>query len=302
VLERETQTRTEHQVMFYDEEVDLVRAVADFVAVGGSEAQVIFVATPEHLREFERVVDSPNVVTFDAQAMLDLFCTDGVIDTDAFDRSIGDLVRRAARHGKPLRVYGEMVALLWQRGLVTQAIELEQLWCELGDSVPFALLCAYPSTLVLDHADPEPVNLVCDPHRKVVTPIRPSADVAVRAFPATKASVRSARMFVRDFLEELDDNQTDKLLLLASELATNAVRHAATPFVVEILRQGVTICVSVRDRSKRGVAMGRPPVDAESGRGLSLVDTLSDAWGVRWTKHGKVVWGEVNADETYTSK
>jgi hypothetical protein len=43
-----------------------------------------------------------------------------------------------------VRVFGEMVSLLWDAGLIDAAVELEVLWNELGVQYPFSLLCAYP--------------------------------------------------------------------------------------------------------------------------------------------------------------
>jgi len=85
----------------------------------------------------------------------------------------------------------------------------------------------------------------------------------------------------------------DTAELLVSELATNAVRHAAGPGPIEIR-------LSLDDRLTCEVADqlgGTPAPDAklptdleESGRGLYLVDVLSSDWGSRRTSTGKVVW------------
>ena len=57
-------------------------------------------------------------------------------------------MRRAAATGRPVRAYGEMVALLWEHGDVLAAIELEELWNDLGRELDFSLLCAYRSASV----------------------------------------------------------------------------------------------------------------------------------------------------------
>ncbi len=118
-------------------------------------------------------------------------------------------------------------------------------------------------------------------------------DVAVRSFEASPTSIRAARRFVADQLGE-QFARVDVALLVASELATNAVQHAAEPFVVEIARTDEGARISVRDRSTAQVMAGTPPAHAESGRGLSLVDALSNDWGVRWTPNGKVVWADIS--------
>ena len=58
-------------------------------------------------------------------------------------------MRSAAVGGRPVRIFGEMVALLWERGLVLAAIELETYWNDLARKLPFDLFCAYPSEAVM---------------------------------------------------------------------------------------------------------------------------------------------------------
>ena len=82
--------------------------------------------------------------------------------------------------------------------------------------------------------------------------------------------------------------------LLASELVTNAVRHAGTPMTLTLRLSGPLLRVAVRDGSGGQVL----PVQltdetAESGRGLSLVDALADRWGCVFLHSGKTVWATV---------
>ena len=65
-------------------------------------------------------------------------------DPAGFWQAISPLLRQAAKTGQPVRVFGEMVSLLWDAGLIDAAVELEVLWNELGVQYPFSLLCAYP--------------------------------------------------------------------------------------------------------------------------------------------------------------
>lgn len=53
------------------------------------------------------------------------------------------IVERAALRG-PVRIFGEMVAVLWAEGKTRTAIRLEELWDELATRHAFSLLCAYP--------------------------------------------------------------------------------------------------------------------------------------------------------------
>jgi two-component sensor histidine kinase len=72
----------------------------------------------------------------------------------------------------------------------------------------------------------------------------------------------------------------DTVLLLVSELVTNAVRHAATPFDVTVLVDGPEVTVAVVDRDRTHPPEVQDPApDATSGRGLRIVQELSSSWG-----------------------
>ena len=84
------------------------------------------------------------------------------------------------------------------------------------------------------------------------------------------------------------------MVLLTSEVATNAVLHAGGDFEVHVeLLENEGIRVSVRDRSPHLPQRRVTTLDATTGRGLHLVDSLATAWGVDDHANGKVVWFEV---------
>jgi len=77
------------------------------------------------------------------------------------------LLRRAAQAGQPVLVFGEMVSLLWDAGLVSAAIEVEGIWNELGGQHPFSLLCAYPARPVTCSHYLDALTEVCRTHTEV---------------------------------------------------------------------------------------------------------------------------------------
>ncbi|GLW17991.1 hypothetical protein Stsp01_47340 [Streptomyces sp. NBRC 13847] len=80
--------------------------------------------------------------------------------------------------------------------------------------------------------------------------------------------------------------------LLTSELVTNALVHAEGGAVVTA-RVGDRLRVEVRDFVPGRPEPRAPTTDGTSGRGLMLVRSLADAWGIRAESLGKSVWFEL---------
>jgi anti-sigma regulatory factor (Ser/Thr protein kinase) len=88
----------------------------------------------------------------------------------------------------------------------------------------------------------------------------------------------------------------EDLLLVVSELVTNAVVHGAEPIRVTMVCAPQRVRVEVTDGAAASSPHGnpRPPTDAETGRGLSVVTRLAVAWGWRASPgRGKTVWAEL---------
>ena len=88
----------------------------------------------------------------------------------------------------------------------------------------------------------------------------------------------------------------EDLLLVVSELVTNAVVHGSEPIRVTMVRAPDRVRVEVTDGAAEASPHGnpRPPADAETGRGLSVVTRLAVAWGWRASpESGKTVWAEL---------
>ena len=117
---------------------------------------------------------------------------------------------------------------------------------------------------------------------------------AARRFPAATSSVGQARRFLLAQLPGASDSEADALVLMLSELATNAVQHAATEFDVRVRVEpgGHRVRVEVTDGATGFPTPQDQVADAPHGRGLHIVRTLADAWGVemRRDRPGKTVW------------
>ena len=83
--------------------------------------------------------------------------------------------------------------------------------------------------------------------------------------------------------------------MLVSEAVTNAVLHAGTEVRVRIGRDGESVRVEVADASSEEPQVRHPSEEAATGRGLMLIEELSDSWGLKRSSDGKVVWFELNS-------
>ena len=121
-------------------------------------------------------------------------------------------------------------------------------------------------------------------------------------FAPELASARGARGLVDAALRGVGV-PADLAILLVSELATNAVMHARTDFVVRVLGTPVAgrVRIEVEDGNERPPSIAHTPPEATSGRGLQLVQTLADAWGVDASPSGKVVWFELSTPDPDTA-
>lgn len=111
--------------------------------------------------------------------------------------------------------------------------------------------------------------------------------------PDNARAAALARAFLRAAACETHHARVvDEAELLVSELVTNAVRHGAPPITMRVECDGSKgLRVSVTDNNPEPAQVRHAgPLD-ESGRGLRLVDVISDAWGVEpRTDAGKDVW------------
>jgi anti-sigma regulatory factor (Ser/Thr protein kinase) len=111
-------------------------------------------------------------------------------------------------------------------------------------------------------------------------------------FPSEAESASGARNFVSQQLTEHDLSYlVEDVRLVASELATNAMLHARTPFTVSLEQLVRVVLLTVQDGSPSAPERVDAKVMDTHGRGLFLVDHTSHDWGVRDGPEGsKSVW------------
>jgi anti-sigma regulatory factor (Ser/Thr protein kinase) len=194
-----------------------------------------------------------------------------------------------------------MVSLLWEAGDIPGAIELEKLWNELGDQMPFSLLCGYPSSSLSDPRHAHALDRVCALHSAALSARSLPCDSAVEAslpFPAQRNGPRAARQFIDHVLWDWGYDRTlvEDARLVISELTTNVVLHAGSPFRVGVRIEGDELRLSVRDESLRRPHVLALRPDEPHGRGLRVVAAVADDWGVEFTANGKTVWATLRSE------
>ena len=304
-----------HVVQFYGHDGELAERVSDYLlgALNGGGVAIV-IATPEHRDEFEARLakagtdltaarDGGTYVTLDAAETLREILADGqpgrpALDSDAFNRVIGRLIRQAAADGRPARAYGELVALLWDAGLVNAAAQLEGLWDKLSGQHPFTLFCGYRADSVtreigafaevgrLHQAVVGP-----DPKSPASAPAQGDAAGAVRTFAFSREAPATARHFAVATLRDWGiADLTDDTALVVTELAANAIVHAASGFTVILSARAGLLRISVRDNCPLPPG-GRSALMPIPLHGLGAVDALASRWGVESLgKAGKNVW------------
>jgi anti-sigma regulatory factor (Ser/Thr protein kinase) len=304
-----------HVVQFYRDDDELCDGASRYLldAVQGAGVAIV-VSTAAHRVRFESRMAAAGVdlaaarargawLALDAAETMQRVLIGDRLDPDAFDSVVGAMITAAAATGGPVRVYGEMVALLWDAGQVSAAVELEGMWNELGRRLPFSLYCAYPVQAFGAEGAVDAFHQVCRLHSDLVGDVGhlsvPAAmpgggHEAVRSFGSVLDAPGEARHFVAETLRRSgDDRLVDDAALLVTELATNAVVHTPSEFTVTVSRSPDAVRISVRDASAvRPTRRSASPV-AGSGRGLAIVAAVSSRWDVEPLGFGKVVWAEL---------
>ena len=270
----------EHLVEFYDREEFLVGTVAGFVgpALNAGDAAVV-VATADHRRAFEAAlrrsgvdvtgaVASGRYLTFDAAELLDSFMVDDAPDPGRFADTAGLVIERAGAGtgGRRVRIYGEMVALLWEAGDVNSAVALEDLWNDLAAQRDFMLLCAYPMRSFENSASGAAFRRICDQHSTVI----PSEDYTMLG--GADAQQRA----VADLQQQTAALKADVARLRAEQIVleldyVDALASRSRPYPVGIERQRSPVAKGVSS-----VMTASYPHDSPGGRLLlKSLGTLS---------------------------
>jgi CheY-like chemotaxis protein len=144
----------EHIVHFYRDERDRCTSVAAFVLEGIERQQrSVILTTPQHWRSVCETLAASNNdaavrhATFvDADELMRNIAGDGRIDAAGFVAAVEAMITST---GQPVRIFGDLVALLAQHGALDKALEVEQIGHQLSARHGIPILCAYN----LEHLD-----------------------------------------------------------------------------------------------------------------------------------------------------
>ena len=151
-----------HTVEFYSDDHLLVDSVAAFIQKGDA---AIVICTPSHKSLLEKKIgNSISCQYFDAEETLAKFMIGKQPDAERFNKVVGSIVEASLEKHKDVRAFGEMVAILWDRGNAGGALLLEELWNDLLRKNEFSLHCAYPEQSFDSRRAKHDIDHVCNAH------------------------------------------------------------------------------------------------------------------------------------------
>jgi hypothetical protein len=171
---------TEHIVQIYENDEKFLELLLGFVSTGiTSKECTIVIGTSVHIASLneklalqgfnvDQVILAGYYLPMDAEDALSKFMVNGWPDENLFNHLVSHLISRARSEGRPVRAFGEMVAILWAKGHVGATVRLEQLWNKFCEKEAFCLFCAYPQSGFTQDAS-ESLGHICSAHSKMIT-------------------------------------------------------------------------------------------------------------------------------------
>jgi anti-sigma regulatory factor (Ser/Thr protein kinase) len=113
-----------------------------------------------------------------------------------------------------------------------------------------------------------------------------------KVFGPEHTSVPMARRYAAEVLRGLPTEFVETVQLMVSELATNSLVHGGTGFSLQIECRDEDVRVEVSDGGPGNPEIRLPAPTVPHGRGIQMVDVLSDQWGILRAQGetGKTVW------------
>ncbi|WP_343537271.1 MEDS domain-containing protein [Sphingobacterium thalpophilum] len=171
---------TDHVVQIYENDESFLITLEGFV-LSGLEAKesVVLIATPEHITALsERLsktgvdvdtnIADDHLIFLNAEQTLSKFMVNGWPEPKLFEETIMAIIRRALDKNRPVRAFGEMVALLWSKGEKSATVHLEMLWNRFCEMQNLCLFCAYPKNGFTQDVNSS-AHTICCAHAKMLS-------------------------------------------------------------------------------------------------------------------------------------
>ncbi len=170
----------DHFVQFFESDEYIVNQVSEYIIHGLRTGETcIAVATSEHLAGIENAIQTYSYdleqarrdgrfLSLDAHETLARIMNHEAVNSDKFLDVIGTLVDKAAKRGKGVRIFGEMVGVLCSTGRFDAAVELENLWNVLRKRRKFSLFCGYSMTHLQKADATLNMGAICSGHTHVL--------------------------------------------------------------------------------------------------------------------------------------
>jgi hypothetical protein len=168
----------DHVVQFYENDNVFIDALAGYVGGGINAGDCcIVIATKNHLEALEHrlrmygvyvhtLIDDNRYIPLNAEETLAKFMVNGWPDEELFMKTVSELITKAKSSQRNVRAFGEMVALLWEKGYTSATVHLEHLWNKFCANEALTLFCAYPQKSFTENDIS--VNHICCAHSKMI--------------------------------------------------------------------------------------------------------------------------------------
>ena len=169
-------TSGNHIVKVCRDQTVKINSVAQYVAKGLSNGEAVAIIARPSLRkalvdflvkqgfDVQSFKDQGQIKFLDADFLLSSLWIDNGIDIEAFEKLVADPLKVMKLTYDKIRIFGEMVDVLWQKGAYDGAMQLEDRWNDLFKKIEFSLLCTYS----FNHLDPstydEALERICRCH------------------------------------------------------------------------------------------------------------------------------------------
>ena len=173
----------EHMMQIYEEDSALLDSPEAFVRSGVQRGEgVIVIATGDHLRalhdrlkfyglDLAATIARDQYIPVDVDEILPEITVHGWPDEEVFVRRVTELLVRARGRlrWRRVRVFGELVSVMWALGNRDATHRLELIWHRLCATESFPLFCAYPRARFVAKGADARVQAICAAHSTVIT-------------------------------------------------------------------------------------------------------------------------------------